>query len=122
MNLIPQMKGLLNRYTICSFHSFSVIPNLYLRLSEQNIATILTSIEELYRSQRRNGLWVQHIKYSCTEDAVDVTTTLTRLIIDGISSHSTLLDAFVVVHATLVASLHKIVGVDFGTDNGKLSG
>ncbi|KIJ39870.1 hypothetical protein M422DRAFT_174507 [Sphaerobolus stellatus SS14] len=67
------------------------------RMSEQNMDSILQTAEELYRNQRRN----------------DVTTTLTKLIIDGISLHSSLLDTFVVLHAALVASLHKIVGVDF---------
>ncbi|KAG8954229.1 suppressor of glycerol defect [Tulasnella sp. 424] len=43
----------------------------------------------------------------------DVTATLTDLVITSISSHSSLLDTFVVLHAALVASLHKILGVDF---------
>ncbi|KAG9021794.1 suppressor of glycerol defect, partial [Tulasnella sp. UAMH 9824] len=43
----------------------------------------------------------------------DVTSTLTELIIASISSHSSLLDTFVVLHAALVASLHKVLGVDF---------
>jgi nucleolar MIF4G domain-containing protein 1 len=45
---------------------------------------------------------------------VDVTATLTTLIIDGISSHSSLLDSYVVLNAAFVSSLHKIVGVEFG--------
>ncbi|KAF8525807.1 hypothetical protein BU17DRAFT_74234 [Hysterangium stoloniferum] len=79
MALTRQMNGLLNR------------------LSEQNIASIIASFEELYRKHPRN----------------DVSSTLTKLIIDGISSHSSHLDAFVVLHASLVASLHKIIGVGF---------
>ncbi|KAF8591084.1 ARM repeat-containing protein [Ramaria rubella] len=72
------MKGLLNR------------------LSEQNIASIISSIEEMYRNHKRH----------------DITSTLTKLIIDGISSHSSHLDSFVVLHASLIASLYKIIGVD----------
>ncbi|KIP05858.1 hypothetical protein PHLGIDRAFT_107708 [Phlebiopsis gigantea 11061_1 CR5-6] len=67
------------------------------RMSEQNIGSILDSAEDLYRAHRR----------------YDVTSTLTTLIVDGISSHSMLLDQYVVLHAALVASLHKIIGVEF---------
>ncbi|KAJ7274276.1 MIF4G/MA4 domain-containing protein [Mycena haematopus] len=79
LKLTRQLKGLLNRMT------------------EQNIASILDSIEEIYRKHRRN----------------DVTSTLTTLIVDGISSHSSLLDSYVVLHAAFVSSLHKIVGIEF---------
>ena len=47
--------------------------------------------------------------------ATEVTTTITSQVIDGITSHSSLLDAYVILHGTLVASLHKLVGIDFGT-------
>lgn len=43
----------------------------------------------------------------------DVTATLTSLIINSISNHSTLLDSFVVVYAAFVSSLYKIIGIDF---------
>lgn len=43
----------------------------------------------------------------------DVTSTLTTLIIDGISDHSSLLDSFVVLYAAFVSSLYKIIGIDF---------
>lgn len=36
------------------------------------------------------------------------------MIIDGITSHSSLLDSYVVLYAAFVSSLHKIVGVEFG--------
>ena len=49
-----------------------------------------------------------------SDDPADVTSTLTKLIIDGISSHSTLLDSYVVLHGTFVSALHKLVGIDFG--------
>ncbi|KIM84076.1 hypothetical protein PILCRDRAFT_818381 [Piloderma croceum F 1598] len=67
------------------------------RMSEQNMTVILDSIEEVYRKHRRH----------------DVTSTLTTLITDGISSHSTLLDSYVVLYAAFVSSLHKIIGVEF---------
>ncbi|PPR00892.1 hypothetical protein CVT24_000377 [Panaeolus cyanescens] len=67
------------------------------RMSEQNIAIILSGVEDIYRTNGRN----------------DVTTTLTNLIIDGICSHSTLLDSYVVLYAAFVSSLHKIIGIEF---------
>lgn len=57
--------------------------------------------------------------FICTERGAyfppDVASTLTNLIIDGISSHSTLLDSYVVLHAALISSLHKLIGTAFGT-------
>ncbi|PSS19945.1 hypothetical protein PHLCEN_2v3118 [Hermanssonia centrifuga] len=79
IKLSRQLKGLLNR------------------MSEQNISSILDSLEETYRNNRRH----------------DVTSKLTSLIVEGISSHSILLDSYVVLHAAFVASLHKIIGVEF---------
>ncbi|EPQ54380.1 hypothetical protein GLOTRDRAFT_130697 [Gloeophyllum trabeum ATCC 11539] len=67
------------------------------RLTEQNISSIVDGIEEIYRKHRRH----------------DVTSTLTKLIIDGIASHSIVLDSYVVLHAAFVASMHKIVGNEF---------
>ncbi|KAK0450247.1 hypothetical protein EV421DRAFT_2008053 [Armillaria borealis] len=67
------------------------------RMSEQNLSSILDGVEEQYRKHRRH----------------DVTSTITALIIDGISSHSSLLDSYVVLHAAFVSSLHKIVGIEF---------
>ncbi len=43
-----------------------------------------------------------------------MTSTITRLIINGISSHSILLDSYVVLHAAFVSALHKLVGIEFG--------
>src|SRR6266508_4623532 len=43
----------------------------------------------------------------------DVTSTLATLVISSISNHSSLLDSFVVVYAAFVATLHKVIGVDF---------
>ncbi|KAI0250232.1 hypothetical protein BJV78DRAFT_1275847 [Lactifluus subvellereus] len=68
------------------------------KLSEQNIATILDNIEALYREHRRH----------------DVTLAITSFVIESISAHSALLDSYVVLHAALISSLHRIVGVEFG--------
>ncbi|KAJ3714199.1 hypothetical protein C8R42DRAFT_726684 [Lentinula raphanica] len=61
------------------------------RMSEQNIASILDSVEEIYH----------------------VTSTITTLIIDTISSHSSLLDSYIALYAAFVSSLHKIIGIEF---------
>ncbi|KAI0833472.1 ARM repeat-containing protein [Trametes gibbosa] len=79
MKLTKQLKGLLNR------------------MSEQNIASIIEGIEDVYRNNRRH----------------DVTETLSNLIVDGISLHSMHLDQYVVLHAALVSALHKLVGIEF---------
>lgn len=44
----------------------------------------------------------------------DVTSTITELIINSISQRSNLLDSFVITYATIVASLYRLVGVEFG--------
>ncbi|KAH9481342.1 Suppressor of glycerol defect protein 1 [Psilocybe cubensis] len=67
------------------------------RMTEQNIASIVDSFEGVYREHRRN----------------DVTSTTTTLIINGISSHSSLLDSYVVIYAAFVSSLYKVVGIEF---------
>ncbi|KAG8908339.1 suppressor of glycerol defect [Tulasnella sp. 403] len=67
------------------------------KLSDQNIGLILGDIENLYRENIRN----------------DVTACITDLIITSISNHSSLLDSFVILHGALVASLHRVIGVEF---------
>ncbi|KAF9456613.1 hypothetical protein BDZ94DRAFT_1204156 [Collybia nuda] len=79
IQLTRRLKGLLNR------------------LSEQSMGGVLDSIEDIYRTYKRN----------------DVTSTLTKLIIDGMASHSSLLDSYVVMYAAFVASLHRIIGTEF---------
>ncbi|WVQ76970.1 hypothetical protein IAR50_006649 [Cryptococcus sp. DSM 104548] len=68
------------------------------RLSEQNLESILGEIEGLYRDNSRN----------------DTTSTLTDLVIQMISNKANLLDSFVVLYATLVGALHRIIGIEFG--------
>ncbi|KAH7913556.1 hypothetical protein BJ138DRAFT_1081255 [Hygrophoropsis aurantiaca] len=79
LKLTRQLKGLINK------------------MSEQNMSSILESIEEVYRKHRRH----------------DVTSTLSSLVIEGISSHSVLLDSYVVLHAAFISSLHKLIGIEF---------
>ncbi|WVQ82506.1 hypothetical protein IAT38_004635 [Cryptococcus sp. DSM 104549] len=68
------------------------------KLSEANLETILAEVEGLYRGHSRN----------------DVSTTLTTLIIQMISDKANLLDSFVVLYATLVGALHRVIGMEFG--------
>ncbi|WWC86492.1 uncharacterized protein L201_001369 [Kwoniella dendrophila CBS 6074] len=68
------------------------------KLSEANLESILGEIETLYRGHSRN----------------DVSTTLTNLIIVMISDKANLLDSFVVLYATLVGALHRVIGMEFG--------
>ncbi|KAF9648687.1 hypothetical protein BDM02DRAFT_3155622 [Thelephora ganbajun] len=67
------------------------------RLSEQNISSILDGVEETYRNHSRN----------------DITSTLTNLILDGISSNTTHLESYVVLYAALVAGLYRMIGIEF---------
>ncbi len=67
------------------------------RLGDGNIDTIVTEYESLYRTHPR----------------AHVTSTLTQLILDTITSRSNLIDTFVILHAALVAALHKVIGVEF---------
>lgn len=45
---------------------------------------------------------------------LDVTTSITSLVVESISAHSALLDSFVVLHAALISSMYRLVGVEFG--------
>ncbi|WVQ97462.1 hypothetical protein IAU59_004575 [Kwoniella sp. CBS 9459] len=68
------------------------------KLSEANLESILGEVEGLYRGHSRN----------------DVSTTLTNLVIQMISSKTNLLDSFVVLYATMVGALHRVIGMEFG--------
>ncbi|PKC09751.1 hypothetical protein RhiirA5_356315 [Rhizophagus irregularis] len=67
------------------------------RLSESNIESIIMNIDELYQKFTRH----------------DVTSTITSLVLNSITSRSTLLDQFVILYATLIAAFYKIIGIDF---------
>ncbi|KAI0281722.1 hypothetical protein BC826DRAFT_991693, partial [Russula brevipes] len=59
---------------------------------------MLDGIEALYREHCRH----------------DVMVSITSFVIESISAHSMLLDSYVVLHAALLSSLHRIIGVEFG--------
>lgn len=85
-------------------------------MSEQNLASIVDSIEEIYRTHRRHGKSLKNPREAgMLMRNLDVTSTLTTLILEGTTSHSTLLDSFVAIHAALVSALQKTVGMEFGT-------
>jgi nucleolar MIF4G domain-containing protein 1 len=67
------------------------------RLSEANMATILTEIENLYRSHPR----------------AEVTSALTSLLLIILTAPQTLLDTFVILHAGFVGALYRLIGIDF---------
>ncbi|GAN08931.1 mif4g ma4 domain-containing protein [Mucor ambiguus] len=67
------------------------------RLSESNMESILLEIEKCY------GTYPRH----------DVTATLTDIILTSISQKSNLLDSFVITYATIVASLYRLIGIEF---------
>ncbi|KAI8605574.1 hypothetical protein EDD21DRAFT_316239 [Dissophora ornata] len=67
------------------------------KLSESNIESILMDIEGLYRKYPR----------------ADVTETITDMILASISSKANLLDSFVILYATVVASLYRLIGIEF---------
>ncbi|RIB13752.1 hypothetical protein C2G38_2144385 [Gigaspora rosea] len=67
------------------------------RLSEANIENIIVSIKELYDKNTRH----------------DVISTLTKLVLNMISSKTVLLDQFVILYAAFVAALYKTIGIDF---------
>ncbi|UZJ51931.1 hypothetical protein CBS101457_001251 [Exobasidium rhododendri] len=69
------------------------------RLGEGNIETIVMEIAE--------GLYRQHSR-------ANVTKALTDIVIQTINSSSNLVETFVVLHAAFVASLHRLIGVEFG--------
>lgn len=48
---------------------------------------------------------------------IDVTATLTDIILTSISQKSNLLDSFVITYATIVASLYRLIGIEFGKQN-----
>ncbi|KAI9751110.1 MAG: Ubiquinone biosynthesis protein coq9, mitochondrial [Chaenotheca gracillima] len=68
------------------------------RLSEANLLTILTEVEQIYRQNPR-----QH-----------VTSTLIDLLLGLVCDKSGLTDTFLILHGGFIAALYKVVGIDFG--------
>ncbi|KAI9330182.1 hypothetical protein BDR26DRAFT_1011420 [Obelidium mucronatum] len=80
MRLKRQIQGLLNR------------------LSDSNIESIITGLEECYRNNSRH----------------DVTEIITDATIGFISNHANLLDSFVMTYAALLSCIFNFIGVEFG--------
>jgi len=109
LKLTRQLKSLINRQYLIVL-SWSILILFRIRMSKQNIATILDTIEDMYRNHcRHSSSWYSIWRIFFRPDVTStLTLTLTNLIIDGISSHSTLLDSYVVLHAAFISSLHKM--------------
>ena len=68
------------------------------RLGEGNVDSIVSELDALYRSYARG----------------DVTSAIARLILDTISAGTNLSETVIVLYATLLAALHRLVGPEFG--------
>lgn len=68
------------------------------RLGEGNVDSIVSELDALYRSYARG----------------DVTSTIARLVLDTISAGTNLSETVIVLYATLLAALHRLVGPEFG--------
>ncbi|KAF5097589.1 hypothetical protein D0Z00_002347 [Geotrichum galactomycetum] len=75
-----------------------IIKGHFNKLTEANIGTIVGELSRLYLNYPR-----QH-----------VTAAITDIVIDSTSLQGTLLDSFLMVHATLITALYKTGGVEFG--------
>ena len=70
------------------------------KLSEANIISILNEVEKMYQSNARQ----------------DVTSTLIDLLLALFSDRSSLQSTFVILHASFIAAVYKVLGVDFGAE------
>ncbi|KAJ3401777.1 suppressor of glycerol defect [Chytriomyces hyalinus] len=68
------------------------------RLSDTNMESIITGLEECYRNNSRH----------------DVTEIITESVISFISNHSNLLDSFVMTYAALISAIFNLIGIEFG--------
>lgn len=68
------------------------------RLGEGNVDSIVSELEALYRSYARG----------------DVTATITRLVLETMSASTNLSETVIVLYATLLTALHRIIGPEFG--------
>ncbi|KAI8824404.1 uncharacterized protein EV422DRAFT_519975 [Fimicolochytrium jonesii] len=73
------------------------VQGLLNRLSDANMDSIISGIEECYRNNSRH----------------DVTEILTDSILSFVADHANLLDSFVMTYAAFIASLYSIVGIEF---------
>lgn len=64
----------------------------------------------MVKSLLQAGIWMR----VSNMNPIDVTATLTDIILTSISQKSNLLDSFVITYATIVASLYRLIGIEFG--------
>jgi nucleolar MIF4G domain-containing protein 1 len=76
------------------------VQGLLNKLSEANLISILGDVEKLYRENPRQR----------------VTSLLTSLLLDLVTDRSALQDTFIILHAGFIASIYKIIGMDFGAE------
>jgi len=74
------------------------VQGLLNRLSEANIISILSDIEQLYQNNPRQY----------------VTSTLIDLLLGLVCDRTTLNDTFLILHAGFIAAVYKVIGPDFG--------
>lgn len=70
------------------------------KLSEANIISILNEIERMYQSNARQ----------------DITSTLIDLLLALFSDRSSLQSTFAILHASFIAAVYKVLGIDFGAE------
>jgi nucleolar MIF4G domain-containing protein 1 len=70
------------------------------KLSEANLLSILAEMERLYQSNARQ----------------DVSSTLIDLLLSLFCDPSILQNTFIILHASFVAAVYKVIGTDFGAD------
>lgn len=81
--------------------------------------SILLEIEKLYSDYSRNGKRLRdsrrnHVDSCFLITFIDVNTIITELILTSIAQKSNLLDSFVITYATIVGSLYRLIGIEFG--------
>eukprot|EP00842_Homolaphlyctis_polyrhiza_P006315 jgi/Hompol1/6685/HPOL_002820-RA len=74
------------------------IQGLLNRLSDANLVSIVSGIEEAYRTNPRH----------------DVTEIITDIMLSYVGSQANMLDSFIATYAGLIAALYSVAGVDFG--------
>jgi nucleolar MIF4G domain-containing protein 1 len=70
------------------------------KLSEANLVSILAEVEKSYQTNARQ----------------DVTSTLVGLLLSLFGDPSVLQNTFVILHASFVSSIYKVIGTDFGAE------
>ena len=70
------------------------------KLSETNLLSILAEMEKLYQTNARQ----------------DISSTLTDLLLSLFCDLSILQNTFIILHASFVAAVYKVIGTDFGAD------